>query len=150
MVYMKTQAGVVFETSHPEYHTDCKKLSVKDGKNAVINQARETLRTMLTPCDTVYCILQSVSKSGMSRKIKLVINNGGKEVKDITYLASVAMQWAMSDGALKVSGCGMDMGFNTVYTLGCYLWPNGTDKPHGTRNGVPDSAGGYALKSSWL
>lgn len=28
--------------------------------------------------------------------------------------------------------------------------PNGTDKPHGRRNGEPDSSGGYALKSRWM
>ena len=53
-------------------------------------------------------------------------------------------------GGLKVHGCGMDMGFSIVYGLGCALWPNGTDKPHGTRNGEPDSAGGYAIGHRWL
>ena len=51
---------------------------------------------------------------------------------------------------LKVHGGGRDMGFSVVYGLGCALWPNGTDKPHGTRNGVPDSAGGYAIGHRWL
>jgi hypothetical protein len=44
----------------------------------------------------------------------------------------------------------MDMGFDLVYSLGSALWPNGTDTPHGTRNGEPDSDGGYALKQSAL
>jgi hypothetical protein len=30
------------------------------------------------------------------------------------------------------------------------LWPNGTDTPHGTRNGEPDTNGGYALKHRWM
>jgi hypothetical protein len=42
------------------------------------------------------------------------------------------------------------MGFAAVYNLGYALWPNGTPEPHGTRNGVPDRDGGYALKQCWL
>jgi hypothetical protein len=34
--------------------------------------------------------------------------------------------------------------------LGQKLWPNGTKKPHGARNGQPDESGGYALKQHWL
>jgi hypothetical protein len=49
-----------------------------------------------------------------------------------------------------VNGCGMDMGFSVVCNLGAMLWPMGTDTPHGTRNGAPDSAGGYALKHKWI
>lgn len=51
---------------------------------------------------------------------------------------------------IKVGGTGMDMGFHLVYGLGRTLWPDGTAKPHGTRNGEPDRDGGYALKHSWL
>lgn len=53
-------------------------------------------------------------------------------------------------GGLKVGGCGMDMGFSVVYGLGMALWPNGTPKPHGVRNGEPDSDGGYAIGHRWL
>jgi hypothetical protein len=34
--------------------------------------------------------------------------------------------------------------------LGATLWPDGTPEPHGTHNGQPDRAGGYALKHQWL
>lgn len=30
------------------------------------------------------------------------------------------------------------------------LKPDGAPAPHGTRNGEPDTAGGYALKHEWL
>jgi hypothetical protein len=49
-----------------------------------------------------------------------------------------------------MSGAGMDMGFELVYRLGQAMWPNGTPEPHGTRNGQPDSDGGYALEHKWL
>ena len=51
---------------------------------------------------------------------------------------------------LRMQGCGMDMGFEAVYRLGYALWPDGTDKPHGTRNGEPDTDGGHALKQRGL
>ena len=54
------------------------------------------------------------------------------------------------DGGIKIGGCGMDMGFYLVYNLGYTLYPNGTPKQHGTRNGEPDFDGGYAFKQAWL
>lgn len=54
------------------------------------------------------------------------------------------------DGAIIVSGCGFNAAFQVVYNLGATLWPKGTPKPHGTRNGEPDRAGGYALKQREL
>jgi hypothetical protein len=57
--------------------------------------------------------------------------------------------WYFCDG-ITIGGCGMDMGFELVYQLGYALWPNGTPAPHGTRNGEPDTNGGYALRQRWL
>lgn len=73
-------------------------------------------------------------------------------IRNIGYLAARAMgdTWDSDRQGIKVGGCGMDMGFHLVYSLGSTLWPKGTPKPHGTRNGEPDRAGGYALKKEWL
>jgi len=60
------------------------------------------------------------------------------------------MRFDDKQNAVKISGCGMDMGSAVVYDLGYRLWPNGTPTPHGTRNGTPDSSGGYALKYQWI
>ena len=38
-----------------------------------------------------------------------------------------------------------DMAFDAVYSPGMAMWPQGTAKPHSTRNGEPDTCGGYAL-----
>lgn len=57
---------------------------------------------------------------------------------------------AQRNGGIKCDGCGMDMGFQLVYSLGRTLWPLGTHEPHGKRNGQPDREGGYALKHRWL
>ena len=72
--------------------------------------------------------------------------------KDISYLTALAMDEKINEktGGVKVAGCGMDMGFALVYNLGHTLWPKGTRKPHGTRNGEPDNCGGYALKHRWI
>jgi len=106
--------------------------------------AIERLKEILSPGDTVYSIIRSVSRSGMSRTIDFY----SKDHAYLTGLISNACGYTRDKrGALKVSGCGMDMAFAVVYDLGKALWPRGTDRPHGTRNGESDSDGGYALKS---
>lgn len=116
-------------------------------KIAEKTEAIEQLKKILAPGDTVYAIIRKVSKSGMSRTIDLY----GKDYMYLTGYISQALGWRRDkSGALKVTGCGMDMVFHTVYCLGCALWPNGTPQPHGTRNGQPDRDGGYALKSRIL
>lgn len=115
------------------------------------SESRETLHELLKPGDTVYTVLKHVSASGMSRSIQLKTVVDG-DIVDITYHAARAMgdKIDQKHGGIKIGGCGMDMGFALVYALGRALWPNGTPEPHGTRNGEPDSAGGYALKQRWL
>jgi hypothetical protein len=73
-------------------------------------------------------------------------------IRSIGWLAARAMgdTYDRDKSGIKIGGCGMDMGFALVYNLGSTLWPKGTPKPHGTRNGEPDRAGGYALKQDWL
>jgi hypothetical protein len=145
-------------------------------KDAEREEAAKELRKLIKPRQRVYCLLRSRSSSGMSRVIDLLIvvpdyetvypvgddgrkdyNNGkrklvGHKLRSIGYTAAKAMgdRWDRDKQGIRVSGCGMDMGFATVYDLGQTLWPNGTRKPHGSRNGEPDRAGGYALKHEWL
>jgi hypothetical protein len=96
-------------------------------------QALATLREHFKPGQTVYTILRHVSASG-DWAVARVLGESLDQRRE----------------GIKVSGAGMDMGFHIVYTLGRYLWPDGTPEPHGTRNGQPDSDGGYALKHRWL
>lgn len=114
------------------------------------NESIEKLHELLKPGDTVCTILNHVSRSGMMRHISLVIARDS-EIIDITWLAARALDMKRADnGGIKISGCGMDMGFSLVYSLGATMWPNGTKKPHGTRNGQPDYDGGYALNHRWI
>lgn len=143
------QDGVIFHTSYPQYHSSAKKLTQKEGKRLYREQNIRNLLDMLKPGQTVYTAIESVSRSGMSRVIKVYIVQGDA-VRNISGYVANALEWPGSQDGVKVGGCGMDMGFHLVYSLGYVLWPNGTDKPHGTRNGVPDSNGGYALKQEWM
>tara|TARA_Y100000004_G_scaffold145714_1_gene166323 strand:- start:1281 stop:1634 length:354 start_codon:yes stop_codon:yes gene_type:complete len=114
-------------------------------------QAIEQLKEHMKPGDTIHTELAHVTRSGMTRFIKV------RQIKDnypfnFTRLVANALGWKYSDRyqAIKVGGCGMDMGFHLIYCLGQVLWPEGTPEPHGIRNGEPDSCGGYALKHRWL
>ena len=114
--------------------------------------ARDTLLTILKPGDTVFTVLRHVSKSGMLRRIDAYVFRNGEPVylSGMIEALGVAKRATGYKDGLVMRGCGMDMGFALVYNLGRALWPDGTQKPHGTRNGKPDTDGGYALKHRWL
>lgn len=150
-VYMKSAEGNVFATCYPEYHQECERLTQAEGKRLYREQTRKSLLKWIKPGMTIYTKVNSVSRSGMSRNISLYAIIPAKKgeparLANISYSASVVIGETLKDGGLQVSGCGMDMCFQTVYTLGHYLWPKGTKKAHSTRNGEPDNSGGYALK----
>jgi hypothetical protein len=94
---------------------------------------------------TAYTILRSVSASGMTRHISLVVagvNDEGKaDLYDITWLAAHAMDEKVSERnghrTIRVNGCGMDMGFHLVYNLSSVLY-------HG------EERAGYKIKQAWL
>lgn len=112
--------------------------------------ARDRLLELLKPGNVVYTVCFHVSQSGMSRDIgTFIVKNN--EIMDITYQVANVIGWPVSKNqGVRVAGCGMDMGFHLVYSLGAMLWPDGTKDPHGSRNGEPDRTGGYALKQRWL
>lgn len=147
--FMQSNGGNVFSTSYPEYHKECKQLTKKEGERLYKEQIKASLLEFIQPGSKVYTVCDSVAKSGMSRKIRCFVVRDN-QISDITYSVSVVTGIKIDGGALRVPGCGTDMGFHVVYTLGACLWPNGTDKPHGKRNGEDDYTGGYALKQSWL
>lgn len=140
----------------------------KRKSDAEKTEAIERLLQTVEPGDTVYTIVRHVSRSGMQREISLVAIDRSVIVLPIDSRAGIAQvsrealhmidYWASralgyrigKHGGIVVGGCGMDMGFHLVYNLGRTLWPHGTDRPHGRRNGQPDSDGGYALKHRWL
>ena len=94
---------------------------------------------------TVYTILRSVSSSGMTRHISLVVagldSEGKADLYDITFLAAQAMGEKLQERnghrTIKVNGCGMDMGFHLVYNLSSVLY-------HG------EERAGYKIKQAWI
>jgi hypothetical protein len=115
----------------------------------------EYLRKTFPPGSTVHTNLVSVSRSGMSRLISVHCVDQDVDRKHL---------------ALKVGGCGMDMGFSVVYNLSATLYPNGfacigrkpehghscpaNDHSNGDRNyrkgHQHKQAGGYALRHRWI
>ena len=124
--------------------------------DAVKAEQLANLRKWIKPGDTIYTVLESRAASGMSRWIRVLIpfvrDDGRIGFIHPNHAVSIVLGYRRDDRreGVQVRGCGTDAGFEIVYNLGKALWPNGTPTPHGTRNGKPDSDGGYALKHQWL
>lgn len=147
--FFRNAQGEVYESYNGEpWQSGDAAISRKDGEAAQKEQAKVHLRKLLKPGQTVYTILRHCSASGMSRSISLVIpTKDGIQSLDYWIAQAKGESIDQKNGGIKVSGCGMDMGFHLVYNLGRMLWPNGVKKG---REGQPDRDGGYALKHQWL
>lgn len=129
------------------------------------------LREWIKPGDTVHTILDHVSASGMMRAIRVVVptcHEGQTDFLHPNYAVGQALglrHWKLNgreQDALKMEGCGMDMGFQLVYRLSYALYPTyaclGDKCPspnHGNarRNGEQveaEHSDGYALRHRWL
>ncbi|MDE2343997.1 MAG: hypothetical protein KGL63_11525 [Betaproteobacteria bacterium] len=96
--------------------------------------AQNDLRVVAPKGATVYTVLRHVSRSGMQRRISLLLVEDGR-IRDISFLAAKALNYAINreDGGVIINGCGMDMGFELVYNLSCVLHDDG-----------------YAIKHQWV
>jgi hypothetical protein len=164
--------NTAFETEYPENYTgeNFRRLTIKAGKAAIKRQAIERLRAILKPGDTVHTVLRNVSRSGMMRHIDVYKMSESGPVCLSGYVAEALDMTRADSGALKVSGCGMDMGFSVVYNLGSVLYGkfyNGagwrcigggcpSNEHSGLNYGKPRDGkdmhedGGYALRQTWL
>lgn len=98
--------------------------------------AIERLHKIIKPGMTIYTILDSVSRSGMSRGIRVLVpytrDDGAVDFWHPNYNVALAIGWKQitRDGrrqdAIKVEGCGMDMGFALVYELSHQIYPEYT------------------------
>lgn len=124
-------------------------------------EALAYLHRVIKPGDTVFTQVGSVSRSGMSRTMSLyatgVNSLGLSTILNITYYAAIVAGYNRNDrGMLKVSGCGMDMGFAVVYSLASCMYGRGEQcAAYGYvrgRNGdtQPETDGGYMLNQQWL
>jgi len=75
---------------------------------------------------TVYTVLRHVSSSGMSRDISLlVVDTETGKLRNITHASALALGEKPKERygrwVIRVNGCGMDMGFHLVDSLGYAL-----------------------------
>lgn len=95
-------------------------------KKTRFEESKDMIKRILHNGDTVYCILRSVSKSGMSRRIDFYVFKDGTKyfltnaIAEVLGLGYNTEDWRQSKGA-RVNGCGMDMGFACVNDLGAML-----------------------------
>ena len=125
--------------------TATKKTSKKAQKALEVQDAKKQLLAhYVSEGSTVYTVLRSVSSSGMSRTLSLKVAKDGK-ILDLTYYAGIVLDWPIVEvngsRALRVGGCGMDMGFHTVYTLSRVLFREEGEQLH--------CDAGYALNHAW-
>ena len=117
-------------------------------------EAIAKLREWIKPGDKVYTILRGVSRSGMQREIGVILMQEDGCILHPNYLVSLAIgaRQGKRDGII-MGGCGVDMGFHLVYSLGRVLFPDGFKVEGRGRNGDTsgwDNDGGYALRHVWL
>lgn len=112
------------------------KVSVKDKQESL-----EFLRGLFDGVESprVFTVLRHVSSSGMSRDVScLVVVDGA--LRDISWHVARVTGFTLRDShgrwVVRVSGCGMDMGFHVVYALSHYLF-DGQDRA------------GYVIKHEW-
>lgn len=138
------------------------------------------LRKIIKPGDTVYTVLRHVSRSGMYRRIDLYKMTKDGPIWLTGPVGRVLEITEKREGGLGVSGCGMDMGFHLVHSLGYALFGEEASKKTGAkanrlrarlrkasghymmqggRTEEPDTtkpaqewfgAAGYALKHQWM
>lgn len=147
-------------------------MSKKSEKEAEKQEAIKTLRQFgVKPGATIYTNVTHVSSSGMSRNIRCYIvtrdtrteRSGEKTrkrvehgVHDITGLVATACGFSRARGSrwdIQVGGCGMDMCFHVVYTLGRVMFPKGgklelSPREHQERRDgkTRETDGGYLLR----
>lgn len=138
-------------------------IMTKKEKQARKESAIVHLRSILKPGDTINTVLLTVSRSGMSRRIKPLFHaeNG---ILDLSYWVNgVFEQDPENKGpGVRMDGAGMDMGFALVNNLSYRLFHeykcpgkgcpsadhvNSPRKPY--RKGT-NHKDGYALKQRWL
>lgn len=142
--YVELESGMIIETEGPELWPEGKRLSVKEGQRRLRAEYMKDLRKLLRPGKQVFTKVTHVSRSGMSRSIECYVISRNEFINISGRVARViGERLDEKNGGIRVTGCGMDMGFHVVCLLGRYMWPKGTKKPL-------NEDGGYALKQRWI
>ena len=107
-------------------------------------EAIDNLKRLFEKEKQIYTICRNVSRSGMSRDISFIVFQNNKPVH-ISYWLHKAFGYKLAGKnqytALKIGGCGMDMGYHVVNTVSRLLYAD--------KMGVHDGA--YHLpENMWL
>ena len=104
-----------------------------------------TLKNLIKEGDTVYTSLQSVSSTGMSRRLNVYIAKDNRIINITWHVANVLeYRYNEQKESLVIGGCGMDMGYHLVYSLSGVL---GTRKSY---MGAENVGNCYGLNHTWL
>lgn len=100
-------------------------------------RALDRLREMLPPGSTVYTVLRTRARSGMSRTMTVHAVVDGSIVNLTGYVGNALDMKRNADYALRVNGCGFDAGHHLAYELSHVLYPD-------------RDRSGYTLRHEWI
>jgi len=83
----------------------------------------------LKPGDTVYTVLRSVARSGMSRRMDVYVMRDNAP-RWITGAVATLLGSPTNGTGMLVRGGGMDMGFHVAYSLSAKLFGDGCALSH--------------------
>lgn len=127
---------------------DAEALCGKEGLAALHEYRRAKLLELVPVKATLTVVCTHRSSSGMSARFRVfvpIVRDGKPIIVEITGRVAELCGMQERNGEIVMGGGGYSKSFQIGYNLGRALWPNGTPEPHGTRNGEPDSDGGYAI-----
>lgn len=91
-----------------------------------VKEAKARFKEWLKPGRTVYTIIRHVSRSGMLRRISLYTIKKGRFIyMDYSVAVVLGRRIDPDKEGVYCHGCGMDMGFDLVYSLSRVLFKNG-------------------------
>lgn len=110
-------------------------------------EAIENLRKWIKRDERIYTVLRHRAASGMTRFIDMYYIRDNVPHR-ITWQAAKALGWTYCTKreALRIGGCGMDMGFHAVYSLSSVLFRDADT----FRDSVTGEDAGYSLRHEWL
>ena len=135
--YFRSQHGTTYKTDDPDgapfnHWDDDSPVRIK--REEFIQDRKEQIKQYVNEGDTLYTDVQSVSRSGMSRHIRVYAIKDNEPINLSSWVADILKRrFIDKDSSVMVRGCGMDMGFEVVYCLSYALFQDG-----------------YALHQRWL
>lgn len=127
-------------------------------------RALERLHDEVRAGDTLWTVVRHVTGSGMTRWIDVykLVDNDRVYLSHAAALACGRKVNNKNHDGVECGGCGMDMGFDLIYSVSRAMFPEGFDcigdgcPSNDHSNGDRDytshrhSDGGYALRQRWL